>query len=71
MAVGSGQGLRFTGRKVDKETLPAVEYNRIQDRLHGRLLHDEDFCHYFDAAIASTQTQTDDTVFAVLIVPCM
>ena len=25
VAVGSGQGLRFTGRRVDKEILPAVE----------------------------------------------
>ena len=32
--------------------------NRIQDRLQRRLVHDEDFCHNFDAAIANTHTKT-------------
>ena len=69
MAVGSG-----LGSPEEESTKKHYLLYRIQDRLHGRLVHDEDSCHYFDAAIEHKNVSDEflSTLYLLsLIVPCM
>ena len=73
MALGSGL------RSQEEESTKNITCYRIGYkiyRLHGRLVHDEDSCHYSMQLLPTHKNISDEflstrTVFAVLIVPCM